>query len=360
MKFIFPSNSLLSSIAAISIENCISDNIYIKNDKLQSFGRLYSINSYSKMYLANLGIWKNLDKDKITPYKYIDVYQNNKKTIEFNSSDINISFLGYIVNEEDLINAVNKKLSEANKINLFKKIPIFNKHSSINILTNFRDVNNTGQSVTYQQKDYDQVAINITISHSSTNGKIPRQIFYKDEILGFLPIDEHNYNLIWSLPNKLFKKIISSSSEQYIKLINDRAKFILGDIEKIIIGNSFPLSSRHADKYFYNNNLLIGEAAHKFHPLAGLGLNMGIEDISILHQLLSTYDSSQKIFHEYAIKRINRNLSLQKILDLIINFHASKIISNKYKQLILNYFNNSMLVKSKIIKNATGSINQKI
>ena len=87
MKFIFPSNSLLSSIAALSIEKCMSENIFIKNDKLKSFGRSYSINYFSKMYLDGLGIWTNLNKNKITPYKQIDIYQNKKKTIQFNSSE---------------------------------------------------------------------------------------------------------------------------------------------------------------------------------------------------------------------------------------------------------------------------------
>ena len=123
------------------------------------------------------------------------------------------------------------------------------------------------------------------------------------------------------MPNHTFDKIGSSNSKEYITLIESRIGSLFGDIKDIQIGNTFPLYSRHASQYYYNNCLLIGDSAHKFHPLAGLGLNMGIEDISVLTTLISSNHSIKKIMNEYCIKRMNRNHSLQNLLDIIISFH---------------------------------------
>ena len=84
---------------------------------------------------------------------------------------------------------------------------------------------------------------------------------------------------------------------------------------------------------------------------------MGIEDISSLTYLLAQSNHSESVFYDYAIRRIYRNQALQKILDFIINFHASKSIPNKLKLMLLDRFNKTIFVKPKIIQNATGLVN---
>jgi ubiquinone biosynthesis monooxygenase Coq6 len=50
---------------------------------------------------------------------------------------------------------------------------------------------------------------------------------------------------------------------------------------------SFPLRFSHANQYFASRLCLIGDAAHTVHPLAGQGLNLGIGDVSCLHETLA-------------------------------------------------------------------------
>ena len=103
---------------------------------------------------------------------------------------------------------------------------------------------------------------------------------------------------------------------------------------------------------------MIGDAAHKFHPLAGLGLNMGIEDIATLSNLLSNNNNLKATLCDFTIKRMSRIESLQQLLDLIVIFHSSDIVSSKLKLKILNYFNRTSYLKPKIIENATGLNNK--
>ena len=354
MKIILPSNSLISSIVALSaIKSCDCD-INIRNEKLKSFSRFYSLNYFSKNFLKSLGIWELLDKSQITPYKKIEIYKNTKKTIEFNASDVGIDYLGYIVNEDQLVKIISDKIFDNQEIKKSKKPILSSGKNTLNIISNHSDIFTSKDSINFTSKDYSQTAVNITFQHSEANMGIPRQIFYKDEILGFLPLNNNSYNLIWSMPNYTFKKIELLDREEYITLLNTRTDCLFGDIKEIQIGNSFPLSSRHANEYFYKNYLLIGDSAHKFHPLAGLGLNMGIEDISVLTTLTSSNYSIKKIINEYCIQRMNRNLSLQKLLDIVIYFHASKIILTEYQIKILKLFNKTFFLKPNIISNATG------
>ena len=64
MSFVFRSNSLLSSIAAIDFSQNLNLEVRIKSGDLPSFDRFYSINEFSKIYLNKLGIWENLETSK--------------------------------------------------------------------------------------------------------------------------------------------------------------------------------------------------------------------------------------------------------------------------------------------------------
>ncbi len=354
MKIILPNSSLISSIAALSITRKTDYDVNIKKQNLKSFNRLYSLNYFSKNYLDDLDIWRLLNKKQITPYNKIEIYNHKEKSIEFNASDINLEFLGYIVNENDLVKNISDKVIDSQKIKKLSKIQLSTESECLNIVSNYDDIFSKEDLVNFESKDYIQTAVNITFQHSEKNMGIPRQIFFRDEILGLLPINDNVYNLIWSMPNYVYNKINSSNNQEYEKLINERTNFILGDVSKVKVGKSFSLSSRHANKYFYKNSFLVGDIAHKFHPLAGLGLNMGIEDVATLTDLISSNYKSRKIANEYCIRRMNRNNSLQKILDIIINFHSSKLIPKNYQIKILKLFNKSLFLKPKITREATG------
>ena len=66
MSYVFRSNSLLSSIAAIDFSQNLNLKVRIKSGNLASFDRFYSINEFSKIYLNKLGIWENLETSKNT------------------------------------------------------------------------------------------------------------------------------------------------------------------------------------------------------------------------------------------------------------------------------------------------------
>ena len=351
------SSSLLSNIAALSLNKYSDCNINIQNNELKTYSRYYSLNYFSKIFLENINVWEKLSPLKITPYKKIEIYRNEQQTISFNANDIDIDSLGYIVSEDELSKAVTETLLESESINYIKDQRMHSTSSDINIISDYSDVDSEVKSKHFVSESYNQTAININITHTKDNENIPRQIFYKDEILGFLPTSNKTYNLIWTMPNKLFDQLLSTNPDEYLKLIQKRAQLILGEIQDLSIGQSFPLSSRHSDCYCYQNNILVGESAHKFHPLAGLGLNMGIEDIHVLSTLVSKNSEINIISREYVIKRIFRNSSLNHILNTIIKFHSFNLIPDFFRRIFLNIFDRSIFLKPTITRNATGFVN---
>ncbi|MEK9976906.1 MAG: hypothetical protein VW689_03565, partial [Gammaproteobacteria bacterium] len=207
MRLIIPGNSLLSSIAAVHLSNIENIELSLKKDDLKHYDRFYSINEFSKRYLDHVGIWKNLDTDKIVSYNEIDIYLKKDKTINFNCCDLNTENLGYIVSEKDLLTAVKTELNSCKLIDKFINLDTQSSNKDLIIYTDIKDVLANKIAVKYSSTDYKQIALNINLSHQNDNMRKPRQIFYDQEILGLLPLDNYTYNLIWSLPSNMHGKL---------------------------------------------------------------------------------------------------------------------------------------------------------
>ena len=83
-------SSIISSIAAIDFSKSLSSDIYLKPGELLDFNRYFSINEFSKIYLDNLGIWNQLDKEKYNApnLKKILLDKNINKIFHFARADL--------------------------------------------------------------------------------------------------------------------------------------------------------------------------------------------------------------------------------------------------------------------------------
>ena len=199
-------SSIISSIAAIDFSKSLRSDIYLKPGELLDFNRYFSINEFSKIYLENLGIWNLLNKEKYVAYTGIDVYLKERKSIDFHSDNPNSHNLGYIVYEGDLLDAISKCMSKCKSIKRYDN-NMSDNLTDINIHTKVDELEKNDIQFKFKNKNYHQTAMNITFEHAKSNNRKPRQIFFDNEILGLLPVDEYTYNLIWSMPNSFFDEM---------------------------------------------------------------------------------------------------------------------------------------------------------
>jgi 2-octaprenylphenol hydroxylase len=110
----------------------------------------------------------------------------------------------------------------------------------------------------------------------------------------------------------------------------------LGDVIASDKRHVIPLRQRHAKRYVQNGLVLVGDAAHTIHPLAGQGVNLGLLDVSALVDTLQQahqqgYDiASIGVLEKYQSQRRNDNLRMMALMESF-----SRLFGNQHPMLSL-------------------------
>ena len=184
------------------------------------------------------------------------------------------------------------------------------------------------------------------------------QFFTKKGALALLPIDKNNASIIWSLENNSLE--LEYSIENFSDEINKIFSDVIGFI-KIKNLQKYKLNFEFSKRITSNSIILIGDAAHSLHPIAGQGLNLSIKDIVELKNKINKFKylgyalGSSLALAEYENARQNDNTVYTfatNYLDQILKNRNHLV--NKISNLGINAINKSSTLKKIIIKSATG------
>ncbi len=265
--------------------------------------RVYALNQASRSLLEELQVWPHLDKNRISSYSKMYVWDaTNGAAIDFDSRSIAASCLGVIIEESILKSALLEQVKLNPNISLFP-------HSKIHAVCNLeggievRSENNTWQgsllmvadgafSPTRQQLgvslttwSYQQQAIVATVRSEKEHQHTAYQVFHPKGPLAFLPLSNpHQCSIVWSTDTKHAEQLMALNEEDFNQALTSAFANKLGKTELVSVRQQFPLSMRHAQDYVGKHWLLLGDAAHTIHPLAGLGLNIGLADVAVWYR----------------------------------------------------------------------------
>lgn len=151
--------------------------------------------------------------------------------------------------------------------------------------------------------DYKQTAICCAIQTEKPHKATARQAMLPTGTLALLPLaditeadkdnPQHWQSVVWTLPHNQALALLEEDPRFIADKLACASTYELGAIHHIESIASFPLAAQHAKSYSADNLVLIGDAAHGVHPLAGQGLNLGMLDITALcKQLLHDFERS--------------------------------------------------------------------
>lgn len=184
------------------------------------------------------------------------------------------------------------------------------------------------------------------------------QFFTKKGALALLPINKNFASIIWSLDNNSSE--LNLSIEDISKKINKIFKDITEFIEVTNL-QKYKLNFEFAKKITSNSIVLIGDAAHSLHPIAGQGLNLAIKDIIELKNKIEYFKylgyalSNSIILDEYEnIRQVDNTIYTfaTNYLDQVLK--SRNYLVNSISNLGIMTIEKDNLLKEMIIKSATG------
>ena len=140
--------------------------------------------------------------------------------------------------------------------------------------------------------DYQHRAMVTGLFHEKPHGNVAWEIFYPEGPFALLPLlddaqGRHRSALVWTVAESDAAGMIAMPDAMFVHEAASRMNNVFGAISLSAPRMSYPLRFHHAGKVVDDRLVVIGDAAHGMHPIAGQGLNLGLRDVGTLVEVLS-------------------------------------------------------------------------
>ncbi|KAK8742789.1 hypothetical protein OTU49_001674 [Cherax quadricarinatus] len=347
--------------------------------------RVCALNSHTHRLFHKLGVWEHIQHRRAQPVKRMQVWEScSEAMITFDAQDQE-DLVAHIVENDVILHSIKEVVPQHIEVEYNAKVEGYKLPTDLSskVMISLQDgrtlstdlligadgakslVRQT-MGVQYIGWDYDQMGIVATLQLSEpVENTVAWQRFLPTGPVALLPLSEDRSSLVWSTTKVKAKNLLklsdedftdalnkaiwdNSSGDEMVQIIHEKWLKLLdiflptsgADIRQLppsVSGvvpstrGAFPLGLGHAVHYVRPRVALIGDAAHRVHPLAGQGVNLGFGDVSCLIDtlekavLLGADIGEERILHEYESERQKHNVMMMASIEGLYRLYNTRV-----------------------------------
>ncbi|PCH59653.1 MAG: 2-octaprenyl-6-methoxyphenyl hydroxylase [Gammaproteobacteria bacterium] len=270
--------------------------------------RNIALSQASYRIFSTLGLWPDIIK-AATPIE--SIYISNRGhfgAARLHAKDHGVDALGFVAQTRAIGEAFKQRIQNLNNVELIcpasiTALDINDDHANVTIAQDNHDItlscalvigadgakSKTREllGIASQQHDHGQTAIVANVTPEKPHNNAAYERFTDSGPLALLPMSEQRCALVYTVWHQQVEEILNLSDEEFLERLSTRFGDRLGRLVKVGKRSSYPLALNKAERTLDKRAVLIGNAAHSLHPVAGQGFNLGVRDIAVLAETIN-------------------------------------------------------------------------
>ncbi|MFK7886640.1 MAG: FAD-dependent monooxygenase [Gammaproteobacteria bacterium] len=315
--------------------------------------RVVAVSRASERLLRHCGAWQHMSSARVAPYGGMRVWDAAGSPIDddalaFSAHEIGEPNLGHIV-ENDLVAAAAFQAAQAqaslswhtntrvNQISINERRARVETDDGGVISAPLVVAADGARSecrdllgVAVRRGSYEQSAVVTHVRGSQSHEDTAWQRFLPSGPLALLPLADGRCSIVWSTTPDHAAELMACDGATFCAQLSKASAGVFGDITECSKRYTFPLQWLHVERYSGARFAIVGDAAHVVHPLAGLGVNLGLADVaSLAAALVAARQAERDIGDAPVLRPFARERKAQNalMLDALSGLH--RLFSNE-------------------------------
>jgi ubiquinone biosynthesis UbiH/UbiF/VisC/COQ6 family hydroxylase len=335
--------------------------------------RVYALSPGNVEFLRKLKAWQSLPAGRDTPVHAMRIFgDDGASRLEFDAYRAGVSELAWIVEDAALQDALWAGLhveifapAQIEELTFLDEKAVLKLRDGSSLAARLvvgADGANSfvrrAAGIEIAESDYGQTGVVANFRCDKPHANTALQWFQGEAVLALLPLPGDQVSMVWSLPRAEAARIERLEPQQLCREVEAASRHALGSLELISSRKTYPLRRLLARSLVGPRVALAGDAGHVIHPLAGQGLNLGLQDARVLADTLAERAPMRdpgelRLLRRYARSRAEPILAMDSVVDgLYTLFHAGNPLAARLRNAGLNLTERMPVLKNILMRQA--------